>query len=862
MPLLCGTRLGPYEILDLIGSGGMGEVYRARDAHLDRDVAIKVLPNFSSDSDRLRRFEQEARATAALSHPNIVAVFQLGTYEGAPYLVSELLDGETLREQIRRSGHLSIRKTTDYGVQIARGLAAAHDKGIVHRDLKPENLFVVRDGRIKILDFGLAKLTQRRDVSDLAGATQVETQSTEPGTIMGTAGYMSPEQVRGQATDHRTDIFAFGAIVYEMLTGKRAFQKATSAETMTAILNDEPPEISQLAPDLPPAFARIVRRCLEKNPDRRFQSASDLAFALEALSDSGTGSAASPTQDGARSIWQWIAASVAVLAIVATIATWRGTSNAAPSVKAVLQLTDDGEPKNRHLVTDGSRIYFNEGAPGSWRIAQVSVNGGQTAPVTTRLVNPQITALSPDGSSLLALVGGFNDPVYPLWSIPLPAGEPRPVGEIQAQDAAFFPDGRIVFTRGRGLFVVEKDGSNPRKLSEFKNYVIGQHVSPNGAAISVTMWSGVLTTSRLLEISVDNPTAQHEIVHVNSEITSPGHGVWTPNARYLLFEDSGIRSDLWALRQRSGFLQKPPPPVRLTNGPLAYTGAIPGRDANHVFAVGSKHRSELIRYDEKIHQFVSVYPGLSVTDAGFSRDGQWVVYRMYPDCTLWRSRADGSDRLQLTYLPTLVWLPAISPDGTKVSYGTSERVVYVAGVNGGMPRKVADESITGSFSPDSNHLAITSFVPGKTSGDNLAVRLKTLDLQTGELTAVPDSDGFLGAFWLDDHTLIAATQDTSKFQLFDLTTHKAAVLATGNFVNWIPSKDLKYLYFTTGGEDPKAQRLRLSDRKIETIVDLQDVRRVIDPYFGTQIGLTPDGSVLLARDVGTQEIYSLEINWP
>ena len=243
--LAAGTKLGDYEVKSLLGSGGMGEVYRARDSRLGRDVAIKVLPSsLSADSERLRRFEQEARAAAALNHPNILAVFQMGTHEGAPYLVSELLEGETLREQIKR-GRLAVRKAIDYGVQIARGLAAAHEKGIVHRDLKPENLFVTKDGRVKILDFGLAKLTQAA-VQFGARRTDASWREPKPGVVMGTVGYMSPEQVRGQTTDHRTDIFAFGAILYEMLAGKRAFQKPTSPETMSAILNEDPPGISQV----------------------------------------------------------------------------------------------------------------------------------------------------------------------------------------------------------------------------------------------------------------------------------------------------------------------------------------------------------------------------------------------------------------------------------------------------------------------------------------------------------------------------------------------------------------------------------------------------------------------------------------
>ncbi len=283
MALQPGSRLGPYEILAPIGAGGMGEVYRARDPRLGREVAIKVLPaSFSNDADRLRRFEQEARAAGVLNHPNITAVHDIGTVDGAPYIVTELLDGETLRSRMA-GGALAPRRAIDYAIQIAHGLAAAHGKGIVHRDLKPENLFVTKDGRVKILDFGLAKLTQHdnfRSQTDLPTAAV----STEPGIVMGTLGYMSPEQVRGRASDARSDIFSFGAVLYEMLAGRKAFHGDSAADTMSAILREDPPELSSTNRLIAPALDRIVRHCLEKDPEARFHSAHDLAFDLGALS--------------------------------------------------------------------------------------------------------------------------------------------------------------------------------------------------------------------------------------------------------------------------------------------------------------------------------------------------------------------------------------------------------------------------------------------------------------------------------------------------------------------------------------------------------------------------------------------------
>src|SRR6202011_970083 len=293
MSLTSGTKISHYEILSSLGAGSMGEVYRARDSRLDRDVAIKVLPQLvSSDPQRLLRFEVEAKAAAALNHPNILAVYQMGTYQGVPYMVSELLEGKTLTEALRR-GPLPLRKIIDYGVQIAHGLAAAHEKGIVHRDLKPDNLFVTKEGRVKILDFRLAKVAPLKESPTNLAATV-----TMAGVAMGTVGYMSPEQVRGLPTDHRTDIFAFGAILYEMVMGKGTFLKPTEADTISAILNEEPQSISQFSPDTPAAMERIITRCLEKNREQRFHSASDLAFALEALSDSSQSSPPDAQQPG------------------------------------------------------------------------------------------------------------------------------------------------------------------------------------------------------------------------------------------------------------------------------------------------------------------------------------------------------------------------------------------------------------------------------------------------------------------------------------------------------------------------------------------------------------------------------------
>src|SRR5262245_48517839 len=317
-----GTRLGAYEILTLIGSGGMGEVYRARDTRLGRDVALKVLPaTFAGDPDRLRRFEQEARVVAALNHPNILALYDIGTHaDASPYLVSELLEGESLRQRLE-GGPLHARKAIEYGIQIAQGLSAAHEKGIAHRDRKPENLFITKDGRVKILDFGLAKLPEATAAAETVGPAVL----TQIGAVLGTVGYMSPEQVRGEAADHRSDIFSLGSVLYEMFTGQRAVVRPHSVDSMHAILKDDPPAIPTDAEHLPPGVQRILDHCLEKEPGQRFQSARDLAFALSALSDRSSavhsGLAPAPAARPVRRVRVLAAAAAGFLAVAAGVVT-------------------------------------------------------------------------------------------------------------------------------------------------------------------------------------------------------------------------------------------------------------------------------------------------------------------------------------------------------------------------------------------------------------------------------------------------------------------------------------------------------------------------------------------------------------
>jgi hypothetical protein len=435
MSLSAGTRLGPYVIGAPLGAGGMGEVYRATDSRLGREVAIKVLPaSFAAEAERLRRFEQEARAIGALNHANILAVYDIGTHDGAPYVVSELLEGETLRARVGDTP-LPRRKASDYATQIARGLAAAHEKGIVHRDLKPDNLFVTRDGRVKILDFGLAKMTEPSSV-DSETALVAAAPGTDAGTVLGTVGYMSPEQVRGLKVDHRSDIFAFGVVLYEMLTGRRAFQGDSAVETMNAILKSDPAPAQIGQQPLPPVLDRIVQHCLEKSPEERFQSARDIAFDLDALAGE---SSQTSVKVAAPSRSRWLKPVALALLVAAGGAALfvAGRSTAAAPANPVFQpLTfRRGDVSHGRFGSEGRAIVY----AARWEGGPLELYSAQPGSPESRAIGLQadLQAVSKHGEMAVLLNPAGNSI---LARMPTGGGAPRQVLE-QVQSADWGPDG-------------------------------------------------------------------------------------------------------------------------------------------------------------------------------------------------------------------------------------------------------------------------------------------------------------------------------------------------------------------------------------------------------------------------------------
>jgi Tol biopolymer transport system component len=481
-----GRKLGPYEIIAPLGAGGMGEVYRARDRTLKRDVAVKVLPSYyARDPDRLRRFEQEAQAVAALNHPNILSIYHVGQENGCPYIVTELLEGETLRDSLRH-GALRLRSAVDYGVQVARGLAVAHEKGIVHRDLKPENLFITKDGRVKILDFGLAKLAQPEGTLEASSPTLGV--GTEAGAVLGTLGYMSPEQVRGKKADARSDIFSLGAVMYEMLTGQRAFKGETAADTLTTILKEDPPALAGKNGDLPPALERIVRRCLEKSPEQRFQSASDLGFALE----SASGISSSPpiavgTRTGTTRTRRLVGAAAFLLAVVAAgFLGYRYGVRTSATVPEFRSLTfGRGMVTAARFAPDGQTIVYAAAWNGNHtQLYMTRPEGPESRPL--ELIDGNLFAVSVSGElavsigckmQSLATCGGT------LASMPLSGGAPRELME-DVYSADWSPD-------GQGLAFVHQIGGHYRVeypagklIFDTTDWISSVRVSPSGDMVA------------------------------------------------------------------------------------------------------------------------------------------------------------------------------------------------------------------------------------------------------------------------------------------------------------------------------------------------------------------------------------------
>ncbi len=737
----------------------MGEVYRARDTKLEREVAVKVLPeSFSHDADRLRRFEHEARAASQLNHPNIVIVHDFGNHQGAPYVVSELLEGETLRERLRE-GALPPRKAVEYSIQIARGLAAAHEKGIVHRDLKPENLFLTPDDRVKILDFGLAKLASAEGSQAGQNDLPTATQATAPGIVMGTLGYMSPEQVRGQTVDQRADIFAFGAILYEMLSGASAFKRGSSADTMSAILKEDPPELSTSDSRVPPALDRIVRRCLEKQPNQRFQAASDVAFALEAVSGTSEHAAAAATQ--ARPSARWTQRLVPVLALIAAVgigasAGRRLFRREAPQPKFTAVTFRRGTVFNARFSPDGNSIYYAaawDGNPIDVYVASRDDPGARSLGVS----GDPLLAVSRKGELAILTNAQYlyhGSYVGTLALLPPSGGAPRELLE-SVREADFAPDGETlaVVRAEAGKNVLEYPVGHV--LYETSGWISYMRISPDGNRVAF-LDHNIIVDDRG-DVAVVDRNGGRKVLSRDWE--AEDGLAWSPDGKEVWFTatKSGSR-----LALRAVTLDGKERPVLTIPGRMMVLEI--ARDGRAIFSRGSHHNGiAVLLAGEKRERDLSWLDQLG--HVHISDDGKLIAFVDYsePSGSYYAAcirKTDGSPLVRLGEGEVL----ALSPDARWVLTVklTAPPQLVMLPVGAGQPKLLPPGNLAayqtgGGWSHDGKRLVFTGSEAG--SGNRIYIQ----EIAGGDPRAI-STDGYTAfprSLAMDDRSLIVAAPDGS-----------------------------------------------------------------------------------------------------
>jgi eukaryotic-like serine/threonine-protein kinase len=863
---------GHYHIQGQLGAGGMGVVYSAYDSVLQRKVAIKVMSGRASvDATARTLLLHEARAASSLNHPNICTIHEVGDADGEAYIVMERVEGQPLNCLFGPNG-LSPELVVRYGIQIADALAHAHEHGVIHRDLKSTNAMVTPEGRVKVLDFGLAA---RLPDSELQAAASSNLPLMESRTIVGTLPYLAPELLRGEPADARTDTWSLGILLYEMASGAFPFDGRTGFELSSAILREDPKPLPE---NVPSNLRRVILGCLEKSRGDRYQRAREVQSALEALQGSqpepSAAICAAPAakKSAKKNIWLWATAAAAVL-LLAAVAIWFSMPVPLPKVTGSTQLTNGSNPCCP-MVTDGFRLYFRTNGPEGPALAQISVSGGEVSKLPVSIPHPVIHDISPDRSQLL--ITTYDSPNAPFWNLPLPAGSPRRIGDVEGNWANWAPDGKhLLFARGSNLYIAAGDGSEVRKIaSVVQGIPVHLRFSPDGFRIRFSDWDREAHIQTLWEVRADGSDL-HQLLPGWRNPPNECCGQWTPDGRYYVFESDagGGAHDIFALPESKGLLSKSlRKPIRLTFGPLRFEAPLVSLDEKKLFVFGWHQRGELVHYDSSSKQFVPFLGGISATDASFSRDGKWVAYIGLPGYDLWRSRVDGSERLQLASpAGHILALPRWSPDGKQIAFMSTVVgkfwTIFLIASDGGLPKPLLAEGIPESdptWSADGTRLAFSTGFTSTTAKSDIEI----VNLNTHQTSTIPGSSGLFSPRWSPDGRYLAALSfqyPAKQVFLYDFLTQKWTAWVTDQDVGYLSwtadSHYLQYVQHNSGDNNSVVRRLKVGTFRPEDLFSLKSLRR-FDGTSGFWSDIAPDSSRMFVRDASGRDIYSLDVDFP
>ena len=866
---MIGQVISHYRIVAKLGGGGMGIVYKAEDTRLNRFVALKFLPDeVESDPQAITRFRREAQAASALNHPNICTVYDIGEQDGRHFIAMELLEGQTLQARIG-ARPIPLEAFLHLALQIADALEAAHRQGIVHRDLKPSNIFVSARGDAKILDFGLAKRLQLASL-DSADTPTITGSITLRGEIVGTLGYMSPEQVQDKDVDARSDIFSLGAVLYEMATGKPAFTGDSTATIIAEILRGNPKPAKALNSEVPDELQRILSKALEKDRADRYQSANDLMIDLRRLKRESSKTGISLQTKSTDSTWRpGRAMGLSALAVAALLLGFLiVTVNAPSTVTGPLiseQITFSPDLKDGPIATDGSRLYFySEGNP-----VEMSAKGGPMSPLRASLAGMSILDISPEASQILALKPDLNDETGGglIWSVPILGGVPKVVRSQLTRAAHWSPDGRsIVYVDLKSVYVSDSDGGHARKIWDAPGRVDAPFFSPDSRRIRVTVANDDLLGSsrpaKIWELNVDGGSA-HRLEMDWPETANEEFGRWTPDGKHFVFASDREGSDnLYELVERPWFeFWKKPTAVRLTAGQLDVLSLTPSRDSTGLFLVGRIPQGVMNVYDAQEKRFVPFLQGLAASAFTISPDKQWMAYADYPRHYLWRCRLDGSEKLQLTDI--YAWVPQWSPDSKKIAFSNLQQI-YSVSVDGGTPEQLTHETrseLAPTWWPDGKAIAFNDFpFPGHLPG------IKVVDVATGKVTVMKGSEGYYVPSWSPDGKyMVAIAENPLRMVLYsaESETWRDLRIFDMPWGYWVWSNDSKSVLIAmrqaVPGKDVGIYRLTIADGSWRLVAKFDGLNNSPDGWEGA-LSLTSDGRVAMMSDTSVVQIYLAK--WP